>query len=220
MSKRLIDLSHTIEDGLVTYPGLPAPRVSAHWTYEESREHYTGDTEFRVGKLELVGNTGTYLDAPSHRFAGAMDLAQLPLEKLVDLEGLVVRVDGVQGRAIEASQLQSLEVSGKAVLVHTGWSRGFGSPAYSQGHPYLTEDAAKYLADNRAALVGIDSLNIDDTDDPRRPAHTTLLRQEIPVVEHLTNLNALPEHGFRFSAVPVKIKGMDSFPVRAYARLD
>lgn len=213
----LIDLSHSIADGLLTYPGLPAPSVSDFMGYEESRSHYAQGTEFRIGKIELVGNTGTYVDAPSHRFRGGRDLGSIGLDEVADLPGIVVHVDIDRGRAIDRDPFEGLSVEGKAVLVHTGWSKHFGNEAYFEGHPFLTEQAAMFLVEQGAALVGIDSLNIDDTEDGRRPVHTILLRNEVPVVEHLTHLESLPDDAFRFFAVPPKIKGLDSFPVRAFA---
>jgi kynurenine formamidase len=216
---RLIDLSHTIEAGMITYQGLPAPIVCDYLSREASREHYAEGTEFQIGRIELVGNTGTYLDSPFHRFAAGKDLSELELEWLAGLPGVVVRVTGLEGRAIGRSAFAATEVRGKAVLVHTGWSAYWRTERYFEGHPYLTEDAALYLRDAGAVLVGIDSLNIDDIGDPRRPVHTTLLGAEIPIVEHLRGLEELPITGFYFSAVPVKIKGMGTFPVRAYAVL-
>jgi kynurenine formamidase len=219
VSARLIDLSHTVRDGLVTYPGLPAPRIGDHLSREASRGHYAPGTEFQIGRIEMVANTGTYLDAPSHRYAGAADLAGLPLGSLADLPGVVV--DAPAGRrAVAAADLPRGELRGRAVLVRTGWSRHFGTPCYADGHPFLTADAAEALLARGAALVGIDSLNIDDTANGARPVHTLLLRAGVPVVEHLTNLEALPPDGFRFYAVPPKVAGMGTFPVRAFARLD
>ena len=168
----------------------------------------------------MVGNTGTYLDSPFHRFADGKDLAELDLASLADLPGLVVRVTGMEGRAIGRGAFAALDVRGRAVLVHTGWAEHWGTDRYFEGHPFLTEDAARHLRDEGAALVGIDSLNIDDTADGRRPVHTTLLGAGIPIVEHLRGLEQLPAGGFRFSAVPVKVRGLGSFPVRAYARVD
>jgi kynurenine formamidase len=212
----LVDLSHAIHDGLVTYPGLPAPVIRDHLSRVESRSHYAPGTEFHIGRIEMVANTGTYLDTPSHRFEGKPDLSALPLGALANLEGLTLR-PRLAGRAIDAAALGAADVRGKAVLVQTGWDRHFGSPAYGQGHPYLTRDAAERLRDGGAALVGIDSLNIDDTADGARPVHTLLLGAGILVVEHLTNLAALPATGFRFFAVPPRIRGMGTFPVRAFA---
>jgi kynurenine formamidase len=210
------DLSHEIHDGLVTYPGLPAPVIRDHLSRADSRQRYAPGTEFQIGRIEMVANTGTYVDAPSHRFEGGSDLAGLPLERLADLEGVLFRAQpGV--RAIDAAALRALEVRGRAVLVATGWDRHFGTPAYAAGHPFLTRDAAEWLVEGGAALVGIDSLNIDDTADGTRPVHTALLRAGIPVVEHLAGLSALPAVGFRFFAVPPKVRGMGTFPVRAFA---
>ena len=214
---RFIDLSHTIRDGMITYPGLPGPRISAHMSHADSRPNYAPGTEFYIGKIELVANTGTYLDSPFHRFAGEADLAGLPLASLADLDGIVFRADHHQGRAIGPEVFAGRELAGKAVLVHTGWSAYFGSERYFSGHPFLTREAAARLREAGAALVGIDSLNIDDNTDGSRPVHTLLLEAAIPVVEHLTNLEQLPERGFRFFAVPVKIEGLGSFPVRAFA---
>jgi kynurenine formamidase len=212
---RAIDLSHTIYDGLVTYPGLPAPAIRDHLSRVDSRKSYAPGTEFHIGRIEMVANTGTYLDSPSHRFEGKSDLSELRLDVLADLDGTVVRPPRGP-RPIDASALDGVEVRGKAVLVETGWDRHFGTPAYASGHPFLTRDAAQRLADAGAALVGIDSLNIDDTADGTRPAHTILLGAGIPIVEHLTGLAALPAQGFRFFAVPPKVRGMGTFPVRAF----
>jgi kynurenine formamidase len=212
----LVDLSHEIRDGLVTYPGLPAPVIRDHLSRADSRSHYAPGTEFHIGRIEMVANTGTYLDTPSHRFEGKPDLALLPLDALANLEGVVLR-PAVAGRAVTAAALGAVDVRGKAVLVQTGWDRHFGTPAYAQGHPFLTRDAAERLRDGGAALVGIDSLNIDDTADGARPVHTVLLAAGILVIEHMTNLAALPPAGFRFFAVPPRVRGMGTFPVRAFA---
>ena len=216
---RFIDLSHTIHDGLVTYPGLPAPKVGEYLDRATSRERYASGTEFSIGRIELVANTGTYLDAPYHRYEDGRDLAELPLETLADLPGIVVRAPrGV--RAIGSEPFEGRELGGRAVLVDTGWARHFGTPAYGSGHPFLTRAAAELLVEGGAVLVGIDSLNIDDTATGERPVHSLLLERDVRIVEHLTNLEQLPEVGFRFSAVPVKVRGMGSFPVRAFARLE
>ncbi len=219
-AKRFIDLSHTIKDGMITYPGLPGPRISAHMSYADSRPHYDPGTEFHIGKIELVANTGTYLDSPFHRFPGGDDLSRLPLASLAELDGIVVRADHRQGRVIGPEAFGNQQLAGKAVLVHTGWSAYFGSEGYFSGHPFLTREAVQRLHEAGPALVGIDSLNIDDTADGSRPAHTLLLGAAIPVVEHLTNLEQLPDSGFRFFAVPVKVEGLGSFPVRAFAILN
>jgi arylformamidase len=216
---RLIDLSHTVEHGLITYKGLPAPVVCDYLSREASRTRYAPGTEFQIGKIEMVANTGTYVDAPFHRFPSGMDLAQLPLSSLADLDAVVVRVDLSRGRAIDAETFAGAAVQGRAVLVHTGWSRHWATDQYFEGHPFLTEGAAQRLRDAGAVLVGIDSLNIDATDDGRRPVHTTLLGADIPICEHLCALDRLPDSGFRFSAVPVKVRAFGSFPVRAYAAI-
>ena len=220
MSK-LIDLSHEIEHGMITYKGLPAPLICDYLSREESRSHYAPGTEFNIGKIEMVANTGTYLDSPFHRHADGADLAALPLERLADLEVVVVRAPFEQGRAIDAPAFASVgDVRGRAVLVHTGFDRHWRTERYFTGNPFLTEAAASLLVERGAALVGIDSLNIDDTGDGRRPVHTRLLAAGIPIVEHLTNLAALPDQGFRFFAVPPKVKAFGTFPVRAFAKAD
>ena len=217
-NSRLVDLSHTVEAGMITYRGLPAPVICDYLSREESRLHYAHGTEFNIGRIDMVANTGTYVDSPFHRFADGADLAELPLERLADLEAVVVAApDGV--RAVGAPAFAGLEVSGRAVLVHTGWSRYWRTDQYFEGHPFLTAEAAAYLRDGGAALVGIDSLNIDDTADGARPVHTALLRAGIPIAEHLTGLEQLPAAGSRFFAVPVKVRGFGTFPVRAFARL-
>ena len=220
MSK-LIDLSHTIEDGLVTYRGLPAPVICDYWTRETSGQHYAEGTSFHIGRIAMVANTGTYVDSPFHRFADGKDLSELALESLVDLPGLCVHLDA-QGssRAIGPEAFEGLDVRGRAVLVHTAWARHWNTDSYFEGHPFLTREAAEWLRDNGAALVGIDSLNIDDIEDGQRPVHTVLLGAEIPIAEHLRDLEQLPESGFTFHAAPVKVRGMGTFPVRAYAVLE
>ncbi len=217
-SPHLIDLSHTVEHGLVTYKGLPAPIICDYLSREASRKFYAAGTEFQIGKIEMVANTGTYLDSPFHRYADGKDLSQLELAKLADLPAIKISCHGRQ--AIDASVFSRVnELAGKAVLVETGWSRHWNTAQYYEGHPFLTEDAAKLLADSGVALVGIDSHNIDDVQDLRRPVHSILLGNEIPIVEHMTNLARLPEREFRFYAVPVKVKGFGTFPVRAFARM-
>jgi kynurenine formamidase len=218
-ARRLIDLSHTIEHGMITYKGLPPPIISDHLSREQSRANYAEGTEFQIGRIEMVANTGTYLDTPSHRFADGKDLSELDLDSLADLEALVVDVSKSGERAVSRGRFEGLPLRGKAVLVHTGWDAHWRTERYFNGHPYLTADAAQFLRDAGVRLVGIDSFNIDDTADKRRPVHTTLLAAGIPIVEHLRGLGELPASGFRFSAVPVKVKGMGTFPVRAYATL-
>jgi kynurenine formamidase len=217
---RLVDVSHTVEHGMVTYRGLPAPLVCDYLSREQSRQHYAPGVEFHIGKVEMVANTGTYLDSPFHRYADGADLAGLPLEKLADLDAVVLRWDTAHGRAIAEESFRGLDVRGKAVLVHTGWAAHWRTDHYFEGHPFLTADAALWLRDQGAVLVGIDSLNIDDTADLARPVHSTLLRAEIPIVEHLCALERLPDSGFRFFAVPVKLKGMGTFPVRAFGLVE
>lgn len=216
---RHIDLSHTIEDGLITYKGLPAPIICDYLSREQSRATYAEGTEFQIGKIEMVANTGTYLDSPFHRYARGRDLSALKLASLADLDAVLFRLTGSRERAIPPAAFGAVHVRGKAVLVHTGWAAHWRTDQYFEGHPFLTEGAAAYLRDAGAALVGIDSYNIDDTADMRRPAHSLLLGAEIPIVEHLRGLEQLPTEGFRFSAVPAKVKGMGTFPVRAYATL-
>ena len=216
----LIDLSHTIEDGMVTYKGLPAPLICDHLSRERSRTIYAEGTEFQIGRIDMVANTGTYIDTPFHRYADGHDLAGLPLAKASSLPGVVVRLEGAAGRAIDWHAFAATEVKGRAVLVHTGWDRHWRTDAYFEGHPFLTEKAAQYLRDQGAELVGIDSFNIDDISGGERPVHTVLLGAGIPIVEHMTGLSRLPSEGFTFWAVPPKVAGMGSFPVRAHARLD
>ena len=215
MARRLVDLSHEIEAGLVTYPGLPAPVVSDFMTREGSQGHFAPGTTFHIARIELVANTGTYVDSPFHRYAGGADLAALPLERLADVDGVVIDAPG--GRAIGAEAFAGRELRGKAVLVRTGWDRHWRTPRYADGHPFLTRASVDLLVASAPALVGIDSLNIDDTADLARPAHTGLLGAGIPVAEHLCNLHALPPAGFRLHCVPVKFRGVGTFPVRAYA---
>jgi kynurenine formamidase len=216
MAKTLVDLSHVIEAGMVTYKGLPGPHICDFWTREQSATLYEDGSTFQIGRIDMVANTGTYLDAPFHRYEDGADLAALELAQLASVPGLVVRSEDI---AVDAAAFDNLDVAGKGVLVQTGWDRHWRTEAYYHDHPFLTEAAARLLAERGAALVGIDSHNIDDTRVPRRPVHTILLGAGILVCEHLTNLGALPDSGFRFSAVPPKVGGMGTFPVRAFAEL-
>jgi kynurenine formamidase len=202
---------------MVTYKGLPGPHICDFWTREQSAALYEDGSTFQIGRIDMVANTGTYLDAPFHRYEDGADLAALALAQLASLPGLVVRSSDL---AVDASAFEGLDVAGKAVLVHTGWDHHWRTDAYYHDHPFLTEAAARLLADGGAALVGIDSHNIDDTRAPRRPVHTILLGAGVLVCEHLTNLDALPDTGFNFSAVPPKVSGMGTFPVRAFAQVD
>ena len=216
--KRLIDLSHTIEHGMITYKGLPGPIISDFLNREASKVHYAEGTTFHIGRIDMVANTGTYIDAPFHRYAEGKDLSQLPLEAIADVEALVCRADATS-RAIGPELFTGVRLKGKAVLVHTGWDRHWGSERYFAGHPFLTAKAAELLKDSGAVLVGIDSHNIDETSGGDRPVHSILLGADIPIVEHMCHLEKLPESTFRFHAVPVKVKHFGTFPVRAYAVL-
>jgi arylformamidase len=212
----LVDLSHPFEDGTVTYPGLPAPSVSAHLSFDDSHATYAPGTEFQIGRIDMVANTGTYLDTPAHRFRDGWDLAELPLARVLDVPGVVI---DARGPAIGAAAIDGLDLADRAVLVLTGWSRHWGTAAYGAGgHPHLTRDAVDLLVAARPALVGIDSLNIDDTSTGERPAHSGLLAAGIPIIEHLTGLDAIPAGAsFRFTALPPRVRGMATFPVRAVA---
>lgn len=214
----LIDLSHTIEHGMATHPGLPGPIICDYLSREASRQRYAPGVEFQIGKLEMVANTGTYLDSPFHRYGDGKDLAALPLEWIAGLDAVVVRIPPGAPRAIGWSAFERREVRGKAVLVHTGWDRHWRTEAYGIGNPFLTADTCERLRDAGARLVGIDSVNIDDLGDWARPAHSVLLGAEIPIAEHLCNLGAVPEAGARFFAVPPKVVGFGTFPVRAFAQ--
>jgi len=218
---RLIDLSHEIEHGMVTYGGMPGPAISDWLSRDASTTRYAAGTTFQIGRIDLLANTGTYIDSPFHRFENAPDIAGYALEAVADLPGLVVRVTERGDRAIDVAPLSKLDVRGKAVLVHTAWDAHWRTDEYSAGgHPFLTKAVAEHLVKAGAALVGIDSLNIDDHKDGTRPVHTTLLGAGIAIVEHMTNLGSLPDRGFRFFAVPPRVRGMGSFPVRAFACLE
>ena len=215
-SVRLVDLSHTVTDGMVTYKGLPGPHICDFISRERSAANYDDGSTFQIGRIEMVSNTGTYVDVPFHRFEEGEDLAQVGIERLAGLEGLCVSSPDM---AAGPELFEGLDVAGKAVLVRTGWDRHWGTEAYQSGHPFLSEAAAQLLAERGAALVGIDSHNIDDTRVRARPVHTALLGAGIPICEHMTNLGALPPSGFRFTAAPPKVQGMGTFPVRAFAEV-
>lgn len=211
----LIDCSHTIKDGMVTYKGLPAPIICDYLSREASRKIYAPGTEFHIGKIEMVANTGTYIDSPFHRYEHGIDIAALPLTSIADVEGIVITATQRQGRAISIDLFRNHDLRGKAVLVQTGWSDHWQTDAYFEGHPHFTADAAEFLVQAGAKLVGIDSYNIDNTDTGERPVHSALLAANIPIVEHMCNLAQVPRQGFRFYAVPAPVKGMGTFPVRA-----
>src|SRR2546430_1658281 len=214
----IVDLTHVIEDGMVTYPGLPGPEITDHPSWEQSHGRYGPDTEFQIGRISMVANTGTYLDSPAHRHRGSTDLAGLPLSSVANLPGIVVDVAESQQPGVDLAALQPYDVKGRAVLIRTGWDRHWRTPEYgSPDAPFITKDSAEWLVDQGAALVGIDSVNIDSTMDPQRPAHTVLLAAGIPILEHLTALESLPAQGFRLHAAPAPVRGMGTFPVRAYA---
>jgi len=217
---KLIDLSHTIYDGLVTFKGLPGPVMCDYLSREASRKNYTEGTEFQIGRIDMVANTGTYIDCPFHRYADGKDLSETGLERFVDLPATVVRLDHRERMALDRRDFEHVDVAGKAVLVHTGWSEHWAAGRYFENHPFLTGEAALCLRDRGALLVGIDSHNIDDTRSRNsRPVHSVLLRHEILIVEHLRGLEQVPDGDFLFSAVPPKVRGMGTFPVRAYARV-
>ncbi|GAB1445138.1 MAG: cyclase family protein [Cyclobacteriaceae bacterium] len=218
-TSKLIDLSHTIKDGMITYKGLPAPLVCDYLSHNNSKYLYE-DAEFQIGKIEMIANTGTYIDCPFHRYKDGKDISETELEKFANLPGLTVSAHNENGIEIGVEYFEHVDVLGKAVLVHTDWSDHWQTDAYFENHPFLTEQAAKYLRDKGAKLVGIDSYNIDDTRTKRRPVHSILLGEEILIVEHLCNLKSIPKNtDFYFNAVPPKIKGMGAYPVRAYAQL-
>ncbi len=214
---RLVDLSHDITDGMTTYPGLPGPQISTHISREESGARLGGGASFHIGRVDMIANTGTYIDSPWHFHEDGPDLAGLALEGLAALPLTLIRD---RGRAIDVAALPDQSVEGHAVLFHTGWDAHWGTDAYGVDAPFLTADLVRALVDRRPALVGIDSVNIDDIDDGSRPAHSMLLGAGITIVEHLTNLGALPDRGGTFYAVPPKVHGFGTFPVRAFALID
>jgi arylformamidase len=215
----LIDLSHTIEHGMTTYPGLPGPLICDYLSREASRGRYAPGVEFQIGKVEMVGNTGTYLDSPFHRYPAGNDLSQISLASLAGVDAIVVRAPVAVGQAISRTSFEGLELKAKAVLVHTGWDIHWQTPRYLSASPFLTQDAAEYLASSGVVIVGIDSLNIDDMGDLERPVHSILLGADIPIVEHMCNLAQLPDEGFEFFAVPPKVAGFGTWPVRAFGHV-
>lgn len=218
-NKSLIDLSHTIEDGLITYKGLPAPIICDYLSREKSKEFYGDGAEFQIGKIEMVSNTGTYLDCPFHRYENGKDLSEIGLNMLVDLDAILIKIPYQEKIEITEKDLEEYTIENKAVLIHTGWDKHWNTDQYFENNPFLTAGAAEYLKYNNVKLVGIDSHNIDDTRGNKRPVHTILLGAEILIVEHLCNLENLPQEGFTFSAIPPKFKGVGTFPVRAMAKL-
>ena len=218
--ERFVDLSHVIVDRMTTYKGFPGPTICDFWTREDSVKLYDDGSSFQIGRIEMIANTGTYLDTPFHRYEDGVDLAGISLEQMAALPGIVVRQPWENGQAVGIEKFHGLDVAGKAVLVHTGWDRHWGIDAYFESHPFLTAEAAQWLVNQGARLVGIDSYNIDDTRTKSRPVHSTLLAAGMLICEHMTNIGALPDEGFAFTAAPPKIEGMGTFPVRAFARLE
>ena len=213
----IVELSHQIHHGMTPYPGLPAPRVTPHLTHEASRPNYGNQAEFTMTKLEMVGNVGTYLDSPYHRYPHGPDISRLPLDALVELDAVVIRAPAVAGPL--TAELPGGDLRGTAVLIATGWDARWDTDAYWEPGPFLSEELVASLVAAKVGLVGVDCWNVDDTSDLRRPVHTTLLGHEIPIVEHLRGLTDLPANGFTFSAVPLNVVGAAALPVRAYARL-
>ncbi len=216
-NQQLIDLSHTIEDGLITYQGLPAPIVCDFLSRKASEDHYEDGTSFQIDKIEMVGNSGTYLDSPFHRYAKGKDISELSLESVAELDAIVI--NATETTSIGKDLFMGLDLKDKAVLVHTTWSKHWNTDKYFKNHPHLTHDAANFLKESQVKLVGIDSLNIDDISTGARPVHSILLGANILIVEHLCHLNKLPTTPFKFSAVPVKVKNVGTFPVRAFAKI-
>ncbi len=216
MPTRLIDCSHTIEHGMVTYKGLPAPIICDYLSRADSHTRYEPGTEFQIGKIEMVANTGTYVDSPFHRYANGKDLADLPLTSLANLDCLIARIPAGADRTIDRLPFSADEVRGKAVIVHTDWDRHWRTDAYHDKHPHLTGELAEWLVKAGAVFVGIDSFNIDSTDTGARDVHSVLLKHDIPIAEHLCGLGAAPDRGGKFFAVPVKVRGFGTFPVRAF----
>ncbi len=219
MRKKYIDLSHTIRDGELTYKGLPAPIICDYLSREESKKHYEDGTSFQIGKIEMVSNTGTYMDCPFHRYEDGKDLSQIEISQLADIEGVLINIPYNECLEIGVEYFLGRELEGKAVLIYTGWSDHWQTDQYFENHPFVTEEAAEYLKAQKVALVGIDSHNIDDTAGKTRPVHSILLKNEIVIVEHLNNLKELEGVSFYFSAIPPKIEGFGTFPVRAFATL-
>ena len=217
--RRLIDLSHPISHGMITYPGLPGPEIADHLSRAAAEQAYGPGVRFHIGRISMVANTGTYLDSPFHRFDDGADLATLPLTRVAALDGLLIRLSGSRTRGIGPAELAPYDVAGRAVLLHTGWDRHWGTPAYGVDAPFVTAAATQWLVAHGAALVGIDSVNIDDMADRARPAHSGLLAAGIPIVEHLCHLDQLPVTGFAFHAAPPAVEQFGTFPVRAYAVL-
>ncbi len=217
--KKYIDLSHTIENGMITYQGLPGPVIKDFLSRESSRDLYSPGTEFHVALIEMVSNTGTYMDTPFHRYEGGRDLADLELSKLVDIEAITIKANNLPDKGIGVSVFKGYDLSGKAVLVYTGFDKNWGADKYFHDHPFLTKEAAEYIAEQSPVLVGIDTYNIDDVADRSRPAHTILLGKDILIIEHMCNIRELPEKDYTFTAVPQKIRGVGSFPVQAFATI-
>lgn len=213
-----VELNHPISDGMGAYPGMPAPRVGALVDHQASKPRYGGQAEFHLGLYELAGNTGTYIDSPFHRHRDGLDLSEVPLHRLAGVPGVILRPAPGAPRALVLDAAEH-DLRGRAVLVQTGWDRRWGTPAYWEPGPFLASETVDLLVRSAPALVGVDFWNVDDTSDLARPAHTRLLAEGIPIVEHLCHLDALPASGFRFYALPLRLVGGSSFPVRAVAEL-
>jgi kynurenine formamidase len=217
--KKFIELNHTLEDGMMTYPGLPRPKIGAFLDHAASRSRYENRAEFYLGKVEMVCNLGTYIDSRFHRYPEGEDLSQIPLERVAGVPGMVLDGPVSQNRSITLTA-DPLQFTARAVLIRTGWDERWGTERYWNPGPYLSEESIDLLIRSKATLVGVDFWNVDDTADPSRPVHTRLLAANILIIEHLCNLSALPRKGFRFYAVPLRIVRGASFPVRAFAEIE
>ena len=217
--RKLVELNHILEDGMMAYPGLPRPKIGAFLDHKESRSRYNDQAEFYLGKVDMVCNLGTYVDSPFHRYPGGADLSQIPLERVSGIPGIVLDAVVSSNRSITLDVIDS-ELRGKAVLIRTGWDKRWGTESYWEPGPYLSGESTDLMIRCKVFLVGVDFWNVDDTTDPSRPAHTRLLASEILIVEHLCNLSVLPRTGFKFYAVPLRIVGGASFPVRAFADIE
>ena len=198
LGDRLVDLSHVIEEGMTTFKGFPGPHLCDYWTRDASAAHYDDGSSFQIGRIDMIANTGTYVDSPFHRYA---DGGICPNSRSKARRSRRPRGPQALAAASRPTPPTSpgLRSRASAVLVHTGWDLYWRTEAYFDNHPFLTAAAANWLVEQGAAFVSIDSHHIDDTRTRSRPVHGTLLGASIPIGEHLTNLSAVPDTSFRFS---------------------
>lgn len=215
-----IDLSHSIENGTVTYPGDPPALIELTLDRKLTSKLNGGGTTsgVEINTIKMVSTSGTYIDAPYHVFEDGKKIKDYPIEKLVNLPSIVVKIPENRNY-FDVQDISGINVKGKAVLFFSGHDKFFMTPEYGKNAPYLTIELANILVEKGAIFVGIDSPLIDNMEKQSElgiPVHYKLLGADIPICEDLANLELLPTDGFTITALPAKV-ALESFPARVFA---